>query len=750
MAKLIYIFLFSLSFFAYASLAQAYSEFPMDSTLEVFSESGKKGVRNDKGAVVMAAEYQDFGWSDTSISKQYDYIGFKRNQVWGLMNNEFEIVSAAQFQSLVPFNESLFIGSKKSSYSQINFYGLINQKGKSKIDFKYRNLHAAGQYLIAAGKEDQDILFGVLDASGKVKIPFKYYHIGYLGNQNFTLTHRDGRKELIKFDSKVKALLSDVDSVSNFKDGVAIVFKDGKQGLIRQDGKILLPIAYKEIAWNNGQKIQVTPLDEWIVFDNKGEKKAQFCADSAFYLNDSILIKNTSEFAQIYNVRKDSDKQLFHGEVRGLLGDYFILKKDQQFFLAEDSTNILEQKFSSQLFLNEAFFAGQQKVFSGKKSIIYNSSGKSIEADTFHIEGDRLFLKMKLHWGLYNQDFEEILPPLYQSIKESSPNVFVVQFNDMWGVVDSDNEWIVPPLYLRIEAIDAHYFKLIDKYLQEYISDGNEKLQAALYYNFYGRYGVEQNVNNQSRLIAHNGTPISEFKAGKYVGHGELGVLFRNHNKHFLLDSAGNRLFEVVDYDSLIVTGDEYLAVLKNGSWGFVDHNGKLRIANRYDTVRTYQNGRAAVKIRNSWGFIDRQESLVIQPYFSYVSDFNHQTANVEINKKFGIVDEKGQYILEAEYDEIVKQGIFYLLRKGSKWGVANLDGKVLAYPTFDSISVVGQYLKVEKFGTTRILNSKGNNLIDSQFHEIIYDVAHDLFIAQRRATKEQVFLTDILQGKYP
>ncbi|WMN06026.1 WG repeat-containing protein [Marivirga arenosa] len=749
MTKLLYIFLIPWTLFAYASQGQAYAEFPYDSTLEIFSQSGKKGIKNKKGSIILKPEYQDFGWSNGYKKAIGNSLGYQQNDLWGLMDNELNIITKPQFKSLTPFTNDLFITAEKSKYSKVIFYGLIKPNGRSKIKSIYRNLYPAANYLIAANKDKQTIYFGVLDADGKTVIPFKYFHIEYLNKNNFIVTKNNGSKELIKLNPKPELLLSNIDSVSTFKDGVAVVFKNGKQGLIRQDGKLLLPIEYKKIEWNEGKQIYVTPLDEWTAYKSNGIKLSKFYADSVFYLNDSLLVKNTSSFAQISNIVRNENHQVFHAKIKGVFGEKFILEKSNQIFLAKDSSEIHLKKFSTKTSWTDDLFIAQRKTYEGYENVIYNKSGKSIIADSAYALGQYLALKKGNYWGLFNHNLQEVIAPLYNHISQNG-NHFIVNFKNQYGVIDKENNWIIPPLYKSIYPIDDSHYKLVDNYLMEFISDGSQKNEADLYYDFYDEYGIEINTENQSRLISINGDPFTNYKNGVYNGHGNLGLLLKNNSQHLLLNKSGDELFRINDYDTIIFTNDEYLIIQKNNQWGFINEEGILRIANRYDSVRPFFNNRSAIKIRNSWGFINKQEEIVIQPYFQKVSDFENETAYVLFNGKYGVIDLEGNYIIEAEYDEIKKENGFYLLRKASKWGLANKNGKMLSYPSYDDITVEENHLRVKKYNTIRILNLAGNNLIDEQYESIYYDQDQNIFLAKKKSKREQVYLTDILSGKYP
>lgn len=61
---------------------------------------------------------------------------------------------------------------------------------------------------------------------------------------------------------------------------------------------------------------------------------------------------------------------------------------------------------------------------------------------------------------------------------------------------------------------------------------------------------------------------------------------------------------------------------LRRHAWGFVDQNGQLAVTPRFDEVRDFHNGRAAVKQRGKWGFIDARGRVVVPARYDAVEDY--------------------------------------------------------------------------------------------------------------------------------
>ncbi|GAA5036034.1 hypothetical protein GCM10011506_31380 [Marivirga lumbricoides] len=748
MAKLLFIFLSGFLLILGHIYCQAAPLSLSDSTHKVFYENQKKGIKNGKGEVLLPAKYDDFGWSDNKRHKETNLLGYKKDKFWGLLDVNLNAVTSPKYNSLVPINDEYYIASILGKYSQTNFYGVISAEGNVKVEFTYRNLLPAGNYIIAATKQEKNIQFGLIDTNGKKILDFNYFRIKYLGKEKFEITDNEGITSLYNIDRKPDLLYADLDSVSKFNNGVAIIYKQGRQGLITEDGRILLPIKYKQIEWSDNS-IYVTPLDEWQII-NDGKTIHTNLADSVSFLNDSLLVKNIGHYSEILNLNNDKIIAMHSGSFLGVFANYFIIKENQSVQLIHRDTALISLSFSPNVYWNENYFIAEKKGFSGVKYEILNKKGKKLVADTFKFLPNTVAVGKGDFWSVFDRDFIEIIPSLYSSVEATDTTQFIVQFQNSYGVVNQNNDWVIPPSYLSIEEIGKGIYLGVNKYLHEFILTGNHNVESKLYYDLHGKHIIEKDIDNNIRLVNNKGNALTEYMKGRYAGHSEEGILIRNGEQIKLYTTSGNKQFQIKGYDSVLLSKDEFIPIKKSGSYGFIDQQGLLRIANRYDSVASFSEDMAAVKIRSGWGFIDRREVLRVQPYFTKVSDFKNGLSVVKYKGKFGVIDKTGNYKIEATYDEILFSNSMFLLRKNNQWGVANAAAKVILYPGYEEISLAGNYIIVKKYSKHKVLDKQGNPALNHQFDEIIYNTERNLFIGASKAKRKQVFLTDLLKGKTP
>ncbi|MEQ9009249.1 MAG: WG repeat-containing protein, partial [Ekhidna sp.] len=145
----------------------------------------------------------------------------------------------------------------------------------------------------------------------------------------------------------------------------------------------------------------------------------------------------------------------------------------------------------------------------------------------------------------------------------------------------------------------------------------------------------------------------------------------------------------------------------------FVDEQGRLRISNRYDNARVFNEGRAPISLRGKWGFIDYEENLIIQPYYENTSQFIKGLAVVHRNGKSGLIDKNGTEVLELIWKSVhrLNTGNYIVQDINGQYGLVNEDGSFILRPAYDHLSDFENQVVVSKRGAWGVLDYSGQQI---------------------------------------
>lgn len=180
------------------------------------------------------------------------------------------------------------------------------------------------------------------------------------------------------------------------------------------------------------------------------------------------------------------------------------------------------------------------------------------------------------------------------------------------------------------------------------------------------------------------------------------------------------------------VNFQEGLLLAKAGKrFGFIDLQGFIRIACRYDSILPFSEGLAALSLGGQWGFLDKSERLVIQPHFEEVTPFRFGLAAAKRDGLWGLINKNGEEVLPFQYDGLSPetQG-GWRIRKSGWTGFANSNGKIVFQPRyFNSIEASRHWhivVRNQKFG---LINPNGQIIVPVDCHSITFESSQNLII---------------------
>ena len=140
----------------------------------VFENGGYYGIKDQAGTVTVPAVYEKLGWSDGTTNVQNGVVGFKHNNLWGLITVRNKALTEQKFYTIVPVSDIHFKASIKGKFSNKLFHGILDEKGKTLISFNYFTIHPLGSNWVVSNFDGKRQLFGVVSQENEIIISAKY------------------------------------------------------------------------------------------------------------------------------------------------------------------------------------------------------------------------------------------------------------------------------------------------------------------------------------------------------------------------------------------------------------------------------------------------------------------------------------------------------------------------------------------------------------------------------------------------
>ena len=743
-----------------------------DPHFKVIKEGDKKGLCDEEGNVVIPIRYDDLGWSEGVPQIYEKVIGYREKGRWGLIDIKNEKVCSPLFHYLVPYQDKLLIAAKRRGKSRELAYGLINVKGEQTLDFRYLSLTPHQHQLVASVSKDRNVAFGVINGKGQAILGFDYTDIQVVSKDRYAV--RDPQRKVALFGTEGEALTEFLyDSIGQFHHQWAITYRRGKQGLINLRGKEQLPTQYQRIRITDDGSVEALPFDQWQTYTRSNKRLRQYSFEEMRPVGVNLYQ------VEVGSVRTfvDSEGQVVVPEqwrvvrlnqnfaVLADRGKYGVLRNDAT---ARDRI-IVPVEYDSVRIDHQYIVAGKKSTKAGTACFgwqLFDRRGELLSSYAYQEIGpmseQRFAVKRKDHWGYVDTTGQEVIACQYLAATPFSHGRASVDFVSGQGVIDTQGDWIVKPfkrggIKLRLTRIndDLYVFSTHPKHYEPsryglVNSRGHELYHTnhALIDNGHslwerneqGRYGLISYTGR--RLLDTKYDTISALQEGKiytYEREGKYGIL--SWDGKVLQDLNNN-------FEELHPMSDEFLGVKINGKYGFTDAWGRLRIANRYDSVTHFMSDMAAVKMLGRWGYIDKSERLVVQPHFEGAYPFRGKAAIVKKDQRYGMVNTQGRLVVPTVYDRIVPTAanryLIYLTdpQRGALVGLVSDEGTPLIHPKYESIEdLENGYVIAGRNGKYGLLTVAGRTTIPMVHRELIYDPYNEVYLSVKRPSWQKVKL---------
>lgn len=678
----------------------------------VFEENGKVGLKDEQGNVLIPASYEALGWSDGTFSIINNTTGYKYNDSWGIIGLDNHSITKAEFLSLTPTEGNLLIAHKRSSVSTHALAGCLNTSGKEVIPFQYEGLKVNSLRAVVFSKTGEKYKYGLVDLDNKPVIPLEYQHIKFLGGLRYAVEDFNNKQALYADDGKPLTGFI-FEDISSFKKNYAVISQGHLQGVIDRNGLLRIQPSYKTIILDENGSAKGRRQDEWIILDGQNKTLQKVNADTLLSLNHNLYgLKKDNSFFLVNDQFKEVAKESF-STIRPFKGNKAIVTRDDRYGMINSTGNLVIDCKYEEVKSEKNYILARLK---SNQWILLDSSGNRRTPKTYErIEpfNESLFrVQNRNYQGTINSDGREIISCVYDSMLQYYDDKLVVKFHNAYGVIDLKENWLVAPQPQR------QYLIAPDRYLQKQGSttflksfDGN------IIYFTENPLAVKDDCLIES--LTNGGTWKIDLE-GRII----------------------SRQLPPADPYELICSESEGLrGIKKNGRYGFVDDQGRLRIANRYEDIKPFQETLSGVKILGKWGFINHQEKLVIQPVYEETSLFENGIAIVMQKDLYGLIDTQGKVVLPVRYASITRlpSKRFMIENEGLK-GVADFDGRMIVAPKYDKVTDISNgYIIVERDGKHGLITAQGISTIPMIYDYLGYDEENSRYLAVKHAAWETI-----------
>ena len=464
---------------------------------------------------------------------------------------------------------------------------------------------------------------------------------------------------VIMFIFIIKGILTkDKDQLKIGSKDYAVIYKDGKWGVIDSNGTVVIDPSYEEMITIPNSKNDVF-LCIYDVNYETGEYKTKALNSK----NEEIFI-GYEQLEAISN--KDTNNNIWYEE------NVLKVKKDGKYGLIDLNGKELTQCQYDELTALEGI----------KNTIKATKDGKI---------------------GLLNEEGQEILPNQYLEIialgKDNKSGFIVKKEDGKYGIVDYANQTILEAKYEGIDKIygsDMYVVKqagkqtLVKKDGTEVLTVGYDEIKEILknaengiIYVKDGKYGIMR--QNGEIAIPNEYEELKEAKSGI--------LIIKQNGKYGIMDLQKQTKIEPtyigIKYNE---KADLYIAEKEDFSNDIID-----------TTFAVKQTG-ILIDLDDEKGYIELKQGEEYKYYNFKFEEKNitqiHTSNTLYKSKKdgkYGFVDKNGKVVIDYTYDDATEQNIYGYsgIKKDGKWGSIDNKGNIVQEPTYN----LDDYLKIDFIG---------------------------------------------------
>jgi hypothetical protein len=385
----------------------------------------------------------------------------------------------------------------------------------------------------------------------------------------------------------------------------AFARKDGKWGLIDEQGKTIIPFGW-DILYTPSVFLAPYLNESKTLLYHPSEQLFKFRERNRFgYLsiNNKVVIQSRFVHAGDF---KHGVAIVFNGV------KYGIIDTQGKYLFEPTKYELLNEREGMILFRHHSKYGFMD--LKGNVTI----PAEYDDAFTFH-EG-LAAVSEKHKFGYINTKGEWIIQPNFDDAKSFIHKRAIVAVGGGYGVIDHNGNWLIQPVNQALNEAGEGYYQtrrnlswgLID-------STGKEIIPC--------KYGQIGDIFHH-QVIVQNGA--------------NCGVC--NLNYKFMIPFSNYRISS---------SGDGYYLVEQGSTFSFYNQQGQRINDSYYEKASPFCEGLARVTVAGKIGFIDTTGAMIIEPQFENAYDFHAGLCRARKDKTWGFINRQGQFVSSPEYEHV-------------------------------------------------------------------------------------------------
>jgi len=405
-------------------------------------------------------------------------------------------------------------------------WGVINNKGETIIDNTYDEM-------ITIPNNEKAVFvctYDVNDQTGDYK----------------TKVINEKNEELFTEYSKVE-VVENFDSKQNiwYENDILRVFKDGKYGLIKCDGTIVVECKYDEIT-------------------------------SLKSVKENFVVKKDGKVGLINNVGQTIIPEQYTG-IRVLKEGY-----SNEYIIVDEAGNSGVISTSGTILVAPAYkeikTLNSTEVYAAKiedKWSLINKQGEVLNNsydDYKYSKGDYVIVKKGEKFGIITTAGEVKIEPMYEELEYAFSVYYIAKINGKYGLINTDNTSVIACEYLSMTYWGDKQILIADRTETETaIFDSNLSEKLTGIFTFEEQY-IKARVDGLDKYYTYQ----FEEKETKDILTTNTLYVSKKDGKYGFVDNQGNVVVNYIYEEAKEQNKYGYAAIKLNGLWGSIDQGGKV------------------------------------------------------------------------------------------------------------------------------------------------------------------------------